>query len=188
MERSVVSRLRILFKAVRCAAKLAIADEQQRAALPHVLFGGGVRLRGAERIAAGQNVFIDHRAYLSCGTLNGARGFIRLGDDVEIGPYCVLWGGGGITIGNNVHLGARVHVTSQQGRPIQASDPRPLIVDVAPVIIGDDVLVYSGAIIVPGVHVGDHAVIAAGAVVIDDVQPYAFVGGVPARPLRLSQV
>lgn len=143
-------------------------------------------MRGADRISAGRNVFLDHGAYLNPSTVNERRGFIRIGDNVEIGPYSVLWGGGGLTIGSNVHMGAHVHITTQQGSPIPLSqtDLLPLPVEVAPVVIEDHVLIYSGAIIVPGVRIGHHAVIAAGAVVIDDVAPGALVGGVPASRLR----
>ena len=38
--------------------------------------------------------------------------------------------------------------------------------------------------ILPGVYIGDGAVIAAGAVVTKDVEPYAIVGGVPAKVIR----
>lgn len=52
------------------------------------------------------------------------------------------------------------------------------------VLIGNDVWIGHGAIILPGVTVGDGAVIAAGAVVSRDVAPYTIVGGVPARRIR----
>jgi phosphonate metabolism protein (transferase hexapeptide repeat family) len=52
------------------------------------------------------------------------------------------------------------------------------------VVIGNDVWIGHGAIVLPGVTVGDGAVLAAGAVVTRDVEPYAVVGGVPARKLR----
>jgi acetyltransferase-like isoleucine patch superfamily enzyme len=54
------------------------------------------------------------------------------------------------------------------------------------VVIGDDVVVFSHAVIGPGVRIGDRAVIAAGAVVLDDVPEGALVGGVPAKLLRPS--
>lgn len=50
--------------------------------------------------------------------------------------------------------------------------------------IGNDVWIGSGALLLPGVHIGDGAIIAAGAVVTKDVEPYAIVGGVPAKIIR----
>ena len=52
------------------------------------------------------------------------------------------------------------------------------------VIVGNDVWIGHGAIVLPGVTVGDGAIVAAGAVVSRDVQPYTIVGGVPARKIR----
>ncbi|MCE0492091.1 acetyltransferase [Pantoea sp. Mb-10] len=52
------------------------------------------------------------------------------------------------------------------------------------VIIGNDVWIGHGVIVLPGVRVGDGAVLAAGAVVTRDVAPYTLVGGVPARVIR----
>lgn len=52
------------------------------------------------------------------------------------------------------------------------------------VSIGNDVWIGAKAIVLDGVNIGDGAVIAAGAVVTQDVQPYAIVGGVPAKLIR----
>ena len=52
------------------------------------------------------------------------------------------------------------------------------------IIIGDDVWIGYGAIIMSGVNIGQGAVIAAGAVVTKDVSPYAIVGGVPANVIK----
>ncbi|XXN64924.1 DapH/DapD/GlmU-related protein [Enterobacter ludwigii] len=52
------------------------------------------------------------------------------------------------------------------------------------VVIGNDVWIGHGVIVLPGVTVGDGAVLAAGAVVTKDVPPYTIVGGVPAKVIR----
>jgi maltose O-acetyltransferase len=51
-----------------------------------------------------------------------------------------------------------------------------------PVVIGANVWIGGGAIILPGVTVGDDAIIGAGSVVTRDVPPGATVVGNPARP------
>jgi acetyltransferase-like isoleucine patch superfamily enzyme len=54
-------------------------------------------------------------------------------------------------------------------------------VDKGPTVIGNDVFIGVGAIVLAGVTVGDGAVIGAGAVVGKSVPPYAVVVGNPAR-------
>lgn len=176
-----LERISALPAAVRRMIDEYLLDEMQRRRLHHGVFGRQVIIRGADRITIGRNVFFDHRAYLNT---NGPNGFITIGDNVEVGPYSILWGGGGLTIGSDVHIGTHVHITSMEGMHIPASKTDPMApLDIArlPVTIGDHVLIYSHAVIVPGVNVGHHAAIAAGAVVTEDVPPYALVGGVPAK-------
>lgn len=50
--------------------------------------------------------------------------------------------------------------------------------------IGNDVWIGSNVLIKSGITIGDGAVVAAGAVVTGDVEPYAIVGGVPAKRIR----
>ena len=52
------------------------------------------------------------------------------------------------------------------------------------ITIDDDVWIGYGATILSGVHIGQGAVVAAGSVVVNDVPPYAIVGGVPAKVIK----
>jgi virginiamycin A acetyltransferase len=51
-------------------------------------------------------------------------------------------------------------------------------------VIGNDVWIGYGATIMPGVIVGDGAIIATKSVVTRDVEPYAIVGGNPAKLIK----
>ena len=51
-------------------------------------------------------------------------------------------------------------------------------------VIGNDVWIGFGVIVLNGVQIGDGAVVAAGSVVTKDVEPYTIVAGVPARPVK----
>ena len=52
------------------------------------------------------------------------------------------------------------------------------------IIIGNDVWIGEGSIIMGGVKIGNGAIVGAGAVVTKDVPSYAIVGGVPAKVLK----
>ena len=56
----------------------------------------------------------------------------------------------------------------------------------SPTRVGNDVWIGNNAQIMAGVTIGDGAVIAAGALVTKDVEPYAVVGGNPAKVDSLS--
>ncbi len=53
-----------------------------------------------------------------------------------------------------------------------------------PVIIGDDVWVGAGALILPGVRIGSRTVIGAGSVVTRDIPDDVFAAGNPCRVIR----
>ena len=52
------------------------------------------------------------------------------------------------------------------------------------IIIGNDVYIGEGAVIMGGVKIGDGAVVASNSVVCNDVEPYEIVGGNPAKHIK----
>ena len=87
-----------------------------------------------------------------------------------------------IDIGDDVLIAPNGSLLSS-GHPVEPLD-RTRRVTAAPIVIGRNVWIGSGAIVLQGVTVGDDSVIAAGAVVSEDVPPATVVGGVPARVIR----
>jgi hypothetical protein len=53
-----------------------------------------------------------------------------------------------------------------------------------PVVIGNDVWIAYGAVIMSGVTIGDGAVVGACAVVTKSIEPYSMVGGNPAKHIK----
>jgi len=177
------------FRALGALLRSTYRDQQLRDRFPGVTISEGVIIKGEQSFYPGKAVLLDRRCYLNCvgGDWSGHRGFIKLGDNSEVGPYSVLWGAGGITIGNNVHIGAHVSITAHEAehvRPDQTDVWRPLDFYFEPVTIEDHTLVCSGAVIVPGVTIGHHSMIGGGAVVTEDIPPYSLAVGCPARVIR----
>lgn len=104
---------------------------------------------------------------------------ISIGKGTVVGYNCELDGRMGLTIGENVNISSDVKIYTLQ-HDYNSSDFRAVG---AQVIVKDYVWVSVCAIILPGVTIGKGAVIAAGAVVTKNVEPFAIMGGVPAKKI-----
>jgi len=109
----------------------------------------------------------------------------RIGRYCSIGKTCEVGTGGHplnwlstsvFQYGMDVHF--KNHANDCRQIPFRAVKKRE------ETVIGNDVWIGSLSLIKGGVSIGDGAVVAAGAVVIDDVPPYAIVGGVPAKIIK----
>ena len=96
-----------------------------------------------------------------------------------IGHGVTLDGRNGITIGRNVNFSSEVMIWTMQH---DYNDPKFGAVG-GSVVIEDYAWISARAIVLPNVRIGHGAVVAAGAVVTKDVEPYAIVGGVPAKKI-----
>jgi acetyltransferase-like isoleucine patch superfamily enzyme len=106
---------------------------------------------------------------------------LELGDRVDICVFTHIRANGGVRIGSGVLIAANVTITSR-GHNVDL--PRWSVTKDAPIVIGDDVWIGAGAIVLPGVTIGRGAVVAAGAVVTEDVPPFTVAGGVPAKTIK----
>lgn len=122
--------------------------------------------------------------------------YISIGKNFFANFNCCILDRADITIGNNVYLGPNVIITSI-GHPMNymqrkmfyysnSFEPlkRTSIEKTAPVVIGNDVWLCSGAIVCPGVTIGDNSVIGAGSVVTKDIPPNSLAYGVPCKVIR----
>lgn len=105
---------------------------------------------------------------------------ISIGDRTHIGAQCSLWAGpvrGRIDIGPDCLFGPGVFITAanyrfRDGTPVAAQRMQE-----SHVLIGPDVWIGAGAMILPGLEIGTGAVIGAGAIVSNSVPPGAIVAG-----------
>lgn len=107
--------------------------------------------------------------------------FTTLGKNVFINHACSFLDIGGITIEDDVMIGPRVNITSEN-HPLDPTDRKALIP--RPVLIKQNAWIGAGATILPGVTIGENAIVAAGAVVNRDVPPNTVVAGLPAKVVR----
>jgi acetyltransferase-like isoleucine patch superfamily enzyme len=107
--------------------------------------------------------------------------FIRLGKNVFINHACSFLDMGGIVIEDNVMIGPRVNLTSEN-HSVEPGDRQTVLPKA--ITIRRNAWIGAGATVLPGVTIGENAIVAAGAVVNRDVPSGTIVGGVPAKVIK----
>jgi len=151
-------------------------------------------------IKFGRNVQI-HRSVLFFGNN------IQIGSDVRIDCYSIITSNEPIVLGNNIHIGAGVHIFGTAGLEIDSycnlssrcslfttSDDycegyltNPTIPDefkkvsIAPIKLEKHVIVGCGSVIMPGVTLRTGASVGALSFVNTDIPEFTIVAGIPTR-------
>jgi maltose O-acetyltransferase len=125
--------------------------------------GEGTVIRPPLRVDYGSRIRIGARTFANYGLVALDVAAITIGDDVQIGSY--------------VQLLTPTH-------PVEPGPRRDKWEAARPIIIGDNVWLGSGAIVLPGVTIGEHTVVGAGAVVTRDLPANVVAVGNPARVVR----
>lgn len=99
---------------------------------------------------------------------------------LKIGSYCSIAGGVKFLLGGEHNL----NTVSTYPFKVKCFGKEREAGSKGDIVVKDDVWICENALICSGVTIGQGAVVAAGAVVTKDVEPYAIVGGNPARLIR----
>lgn len=178
-----------------------------RQRLCSVFVAPSVTWRNARMIRFGHGVTLE-RGVIVDGL---ARQGVEIGDDVMIGPYCVIrasmltnlgegvrigrrsaldaysyiGAGGGVFIGDCVIMGQHVsfHAENHQYDRLDVPISAQGITRKG-IVIEDDCWVGSNVTFLDGVHVGRGCVIAAGTIVRGEIPSYSVVAGVPGRVIK----
>jgi acetyltransferase-like isoleucine patch superfamily enzyme len=126
--------------------------------------GRGTRVLSGVTIYYPRSLTLGDRVGIAAGCQINAAGSISIGNDVLIGPRCVVW--------------SQNHCFASRAMPIQDQG-----YETAAVQIDRDVWIGAGAVILPGVHLAEGAVVGAGAVVTHSCEPFSILGGIPARKI-----
>jgi maltose O-acetyltransferase len=125
--------------------------------------GEGTEIRPPLYVDYGAHLRIGARSFANFGLVALDVASITIGDDVQIGP--------------NVQLLTPTH-------PVEPEPRRQKWEAAQPIVIGDNVWLGGGAIVLPGVTIGANTVVGAGSVVTRDLPADVVAVGNPARVVR----
>lgn len=171
-----------------------------------IIFGKGIVLRHPRRISIGDRVVIDDYALLDASgaggkgitlednviisrncVIQGKTGPVVIGKKTDIGCNTILSSATGIFIGHSVLIAGNCYIGG--GRYISDRLDIPMmeqgLYSRGPVVIGDDVWLGAGVIVLDGVRIGKGCIVGAGAVVAKDLPDYAIAVGVPATVVKM---
>jgi acetyltransferase-like isoleucine patch superfamily enzyme len=169
----------------------------------NISISSGARLNGGNKIRLGDSVVIEkgamliahgpgssigigHRTWLCYNCiLDTSDGWIKLGSDCTVNSFSILYGNGGLDIGNGVRIAPHTVIASMNH--IYEDPDIPIFkqgIQSEGIKIEDDVWIGAGAKVLDGVIIGKGSVVAAGAVVTKNIPAYSIAAGVPAKVIK----
>lgn len=173
--------IRFYFQKIK---KKIVQLEQQRTLLnrfPTARFEPGVQVKSPHLLSLGQNVQIQKDSILHCGGMewSNGRGKISIGDDAVISPNCIFYGAGEIEIGDRFDCGPGCYIFSSRTDMQNTADHV-----FSKVTIGNDVVLFAGCILSPGITLGDGVMVGAGSLILNDLIEPGLYAGTPAKLIR----
>jgi acetyltransferase-like isoleucine patch superfamily enzyme len=140
-----------------------------------------------ENTNVGSGVYIGNSCYIS-NSFIGNYSYVNSNSRIRnavIGKFCSIGSGVKIELGSHPVDFVSTHpVFYANNKPFKTFATHTYFQEYKKVIIGNDIWIGEDALIMGGVTIGDGAIIAAGSIVTKNVEPYAIVGGVPAKIIR----
>lgn len=112
-------------------------------------------------------------------------GKITIGNYCSVNPYTMIYGQGGVVIGNYVRIAT--HCVIIPSNHIFSSIDMPIFkqgLNNKGIVIEDDVWLGAGVVVLDGVRIAKGCIIGAGSVVNNDTEPYCIYVGSPARKIK----
>jgi acetyltransferase-like isoleucine patch superfamily enzyme len=184
---------RLLGHGWRFLTKVVYREPAFRARCSHVgkrlhLEGAVPQIFGAGRIVIGDDVVIGAPITWDLATPFSEPAELVIGDRVQVNFRNGISAYKRVEIGDDTLIAGNVQIYDNISHPV---DPERRLRhdrlredEAAPVIIGRNVWIGAGAIIMKGVTIGDNSVVAAGAIVTKSVPANTLVAGNPAAVIR----
>lgn len=125
------------------------------------------------------------RCHLKSGVIvNAYGGLVKFEGRVTVGEYSVVYGHGGVLVGEGTAIAPHVVISAQE-HILDSDFPVRFSGETARgIVIGSNCLISARSVILDGVSLGDGCVIGAGAVVTRSMPAGYVCVGNPCRPVR----
>ena len=107
-------------------------------------------------------------------------GEVRVGNNTWIGPFTIIDGSGGLSIGNNCTIAAGTHIYTHDNVG-QTLTGGKMAIQRSPVSVGNCTYIGPNSIITKGVSIGSHCVIGANSLVNTSIPDFGVAIGTPAK-------